>query len=134
MNQQLYQVCKNVADKLGMRTEPEPPNICNMMDSGNSLFMTVEFAETKVETWIWDCQSIVDDLTSKSPNPLSFLQLNSGGLTWCYFAVHPYEGGYSLNLKYTFATPINDPAFAEKLLFGVLSNIRNFTIKTRAML
>jgi hypothetical protein len=114
MNQQ-SQVIENVGAAIGMFPLAEDENTYNFTDLEKELFVSVEFAETRVGTWVWSCQAIVGDLTERSLSPMILLQLNDSGLTWCYYAVYRYAGGYSLNLKYAFAHLLAIPRSPRKL-------------------
>ena len=125
MNEALY---KNVARSLGLWCRVENDRFCSTVDVENELPMTIEFFDTNQGVWIWTCQAVVGDLKEEGPDSLDLLILNNDGLVWCYHAIKPFEQDgvekLSLNLKYSFATPAGDTAFAERLLTLVLGNMR----------
>jgi hypothetical protein len=125
MNEVIY---KNVARTLGLWCKVEDDRFCNAVDVENELPMSIEFFDNNHGVWIWTCQAVVGDLKEEGPDPSDLLMLNNNGLVWCYHALKQFEHAgverLSLNLKYSFATPAKDAAFAEQLLTLVLGNMR----------
>ena len=129
MNREIVQ---NVARSIGMRCTFQDDTWCDLMDMENGLSLSIEFANCSDGLWVWTCQAVARDLTKDGPNPLRLLVLNDDGLLWCYHTVHPFEDrglkGLSVNLEYTFATPADDLAFAQRLLGKVLLNMQQCAI------
>jgi hypothetical protein len=126
MNKQLY---NDIARALGLRCQVESDDFSTLLDIDNQLAMSIEFSESADGVWIWSCQAVVRDLIGRGPDPTRLLMLNDDGLLWCYHAIHPYDGGLSLNLVYTFATPPGDAAFAQRLLITVLRNMHRCALE-----
>jgi len=133
MSKQMDEVCRNVARNLHLMPWPEGEGIWNFPDVKNELMMSVEFSESaNTGVWLWSCQSAVADLpTQNSSLTRKLLELNGGDLTWCYYTIYNSPTGPSLNLVYTFATPLGDSDFAQNQLTIVLTNMRHYTLETR---
>jgi hypothetical protein len=126
-------IYENVARTLGLPCKVENDSFCNLIDIDNELSMSIEFFNTNQRFWIWTCQSVVGDITDEGPDPIDLLEKNNKGLVWCYHALKAFEEGgieqFSVNLKYSFATPADDIAFAERLLTLVLGNMRKCAVE-----
>ncbi len=132
MSKQMDEVCRNVARNLNLMPWPEGEGIWNFPDVKNELLLSVECSESaKTGVWMWSCQSVVADLPAQNSSLIRKLLELNGSLPWCYYTIYNSPTGTSLNLVYTFATPLGDSAFAQHLLTVVLTNMRNQTLETR---